>query len=641
MIKSEKQLLKFVKYSPIIIITSIAILVNILIYFQNKKNFQNDLKNYKINFIKTNKLLVKQKVEKVIEDITHREEQLKIQLQNRLKNKVYEAYSIVDSINKKYSYLGRDKVLEIIKTTLRNLRFDNKRGYYFIFDMDGTNILHPIFPNKEGKKNIDSSLKEALNLLKKDGEIFYKHQFYKPDDTKHLYEKLSFGKVYKNLNIFIATGEYIDDFTKNVKKDLLDYIQRISYGENGYVFVFDYDGIQLAHVKKAYIGKNRIDLKDTNGFMITKEIIKAAQNGTEYIRYIGTIMPKTGKVAKKTTYVKGVDRFRWAVASGFYDKDLYTYLNRKAAELEMLNKETMQKTIFISITLTLFLYFIAFYISKILERFFKSYRTRIKNEIIENRKKDLLLHQQSKMAAMGEMLGNIAHQWRQPLSSISTIASGSKLQKEFGVFDDKQFYTGMDTIVNTTQYLSQTIEDFRNFFNPEKIVTQFYTTALYEKVMQILSSRLKNLEIEVISNIENVQIRTNENELIQVLINILNNAIDAFDNQDIEEKIISIEMKYSQDCSKENCEIVDCTSNESGFLYIAIKDNAGGISNSVINKIFDLYFTTKHKSQGTGIGLYMTYEIISKHLNGSITVENEYFTKDSKGAKFLIILPLN
>jgi two-component system, NtrC family, sensor kinase len=628
MIKSEKQLLKFVKYSPIIIITSIAILVNILIYFQNKKNFQNDLKNYKINFIKTNKLLVKQKVEKVIEDITHREEQLKIQLQNRLKNKVYEAYSIVDSINKKYSYLGRDKVLEIIKTTLRNLRFDNKRGYYFIFDMDGTNILHPIFPNKEGKKNIDSSLKEALNLLKKDGEIFYKHQFYKPDDTKHLYEKLSFGKVYKNLNIFIATGEYIDDFTKNVKKDLLDYIQRISYGENGYVFVFDYDGIQLAHVKKDYIGKNRIDLKDTNGFMITKEIIKAAQNGTEYIRYIGTIMPKTGKVAKKTTYVKGVDRFRWAVASGFYDKDLYTYLNRKAAELEMLNKETMQKTIFISITLTLFLYFIAFYISKILERFFKSYRTRIKNEIIENRKKDLLLHQQSKMAAMGEMLGNIAHQWRQPLSTISVAATGIKIQKEMNLLNDENLFETMDIINSSTQYLSQTIEDFRNFFNPkDSNVEEVSLQEVLDKALNIVQVQFSSKDIEIIKSTDNIKIKTLTNELIQVLVNILNNSRDALENIDIfeQKRLIIIT------CYKENHKV-----------YIQIQDSGKGVDKSIIDRVFEPYFTTKHKSQGTGIGLYMAQEIVSKLLYGRIKLKNRDFAYEQKeyfGAFFEIVLP--
>ena len=197
---------------------------------------------------------------------------------------------------------------------------------------------------------------------------------------------------------------------------LYEVITKVSFGKNGYIFVVDYDGVYLSHVKKSYIGVNRIDLKDSDGFEITKEIIKVAKNGSGYIRYIGTVLPETGKPASKTTYIKGINEWNWAIATGFYDKDLQQYLKRKEAELVQMHSDTMKKTIAISIVLSITLIFLAMYVSKILKNFFDSYNERILREINSNRKKDLILYQQAKMASMGEMIGNIAHQWRQPLT---------------------------------------------------------------------------------------------------------------------------------------------------------------------------------------------------------------------------------
>ena len=250
------------------------------------------------------------------------------------------------------------------------------------------------------------------------------------------------------------------------------------------------------------------------------------------------------------------------------------------------------------------------------------------NEIKENRNKTKLLAEQSKMASLGEMLGNIAHQWRQPLSVISTAATGIKLHKEMEVLEDKDLYRAMDSINDSAQYLSQTIEDFRGFLDPNnRKIEEIDISNTIDKVLNMIGSQFIANEIKIIKNIQNITIESIENEFIQVLINILNNAKDALLEKEDGDKLIIINT-YKKD----------------NVLCVEIIDNAGGIKEHIIEKIFEPYFTTKHQSVGTGIGLYMSHDIITTHLNGEISVSNNEYTYESVkyiGAKFSIELSLN
>jgi signal transduction histidine kinase len=258
----------------------------------------------------------------------------------------------------------------------------------------------------------------------------------------------------------------------------------------------------------------------------------------------------------------------------------------------------------------------------------KSLKQTVDNEVEKNYKKNKLLFQQSKMAAMGEMIGNIAHQWRQPLSLITSAASGIKLKKELNILEDKEHRESLDAIIQSANHLSSTIDDFRYFFSPNKNRTTLYSTELFQKIFKLLESEFKSKNIQVIQNIDKLELCTYENELIQVIINILNNAKDELLKiEDYDNRYIFIDL-YEED----------------GNMIIKIKDNAGGISESIIDRIFEPYFTTKHKSQGTGIGLYMSEEIISKHLEGRLSVSNYEKNIEGRkdiGAEFLILLPLD
>jgi len=255
-----------------------------------------------------------------------------------------------------------------------------------------------------------------------------------------------------------------------------------------------------------------------------------------------------------------------------------------------------------------------------------SMRENLLSEIEKNRQSDNILAQQAKMAAMGEMIGNIAHQWRQPLSVITTAASGVKIEHEMNMLTDKRLIESLDGITKSAKHLSSTIDDFRDFFKQDKEKNTFNITNTISKTLSLISNQLQNNEIEIIQDVESIEIYALENELIQVLINVLNNSRDELLNKENQKLLIFIDVYKQNDT-----------------IFILVKDNAGGIKDNIINRIFEPYFTTKHKAQGTGIGLYMSEEIISKHMNGTISASNETFTyenEDYKGALFTIKLPV-
>ncbi|MGA1931228.1 sensor histidine kinase [Arcobacter sp. YIC-464] len=235
--------------------------------------------------------------------------------------------------------------------------------------------------------------------------------------------------------------------------------------------------------------------------------------------------------------------------------------------------------------------------------------------------KDKQLLEQSKMAQMGEMIGNIAHQWRQPLSAISTVSSGIKLNQELGMLKDEDIPKSMDTIVYNCKYLSETIDTFQDFIKEKKVKDNVLIQERIDESIKIVSATLKNNHIEIIKNIDydkEVHSKIVGQELSQVIINILNNAKDAIVQRKIENtRFIKIDL-----VEKEN------------IVQIMIEDGAGGITPENIVKVFDPYFTTKHKFKGTGLGLYMSKTIVEKHFKGELTVRN-----GKEGAIFTISLP--
>ncbi|MCK5295230.1 MAG: sensor histidine kinase [Arcobacteraceae bacterium] len=264
---------------------------------------------------------------------------------------------------------------------------------------------------------------------------------------------------------------------------------------------------------------------------------------------------------------------------------------------------------------------------KLMQKKIKKRESKVKEEIEKNKQKDKQLFEQSKMASMGEMIGNIAHQWRQPLSVISTSATGMQLQKEYGILTDEKFNNSCESINTQAQYLSKTIDDFKNFIKGERKLETFNLKDNIDSFLNLIGPTVKQYNLNVILDIkDDIKIKGYPNELQQCFINIFNNAKDILIDKKEDDKYLFISTYI-----KTNSAIIE------------FKDNAGGIALDILPKIFEPYFTTKHQSQGTGLGLHMTYSLITDGMKGSIVTNNieyEYKNNSYKGAIFTITLPL-
>lgn len=302
------------------------------------------------------------------------------------------------------------------------------------------------------------------------------------------------------------------------------------------------------------------------------------------------------------------------------DKAVYAFQkesDEKTAELLKREKYILFGTILTLLIEALFIVIPSIRISaqkeKELNELNTSLKTKIDEAIQENLEKEKIIQQQFHFSQMEEIIVNVSHQWRQPLSIISTVASSIKISNE--ELTDK-----IDIIMSKVDYLSNTINNFNEFIKIDEILENIKLHQIIEKTLFVLDSSLKTYNINVNKNFyENeIFIVGNSTKLSQALLSIFNNSRDFLITNQIEDKEIHIK-----------------TYVENSFIFIEIEDNAGGIKEENLKKVFDIYFTTKHQSQGTGLGLYITYHIIKKYFKGTVEAKNGQF-----GAKFIIKLPL-
>ena len=244
---------------------------------------------------------------------------------------------------------------------------------------------------------------------------------------------------------------------------------------------------------------------------------------------------------------------------------------------------------------------------------------RVKEEISKQKEQEQILIQQSKLAAMGEMIGNIAHQWRQPLNALGLVMQNIQFSYQMDELDDEFMQRSIDKVNTLTKSMSKTIDDFRNFFKPTKEKLQFNLKDLVLKSSSLVESAFNHHEINIIhEDFVDIDVYGFDNEFSQTILNVLNNAKDAIVENNISKGIVTISL-----------------AKDDRFGKVIIHDNAGGVPSDIIEKIFNPYFTTKEEGKGTGIGLYMSKIIVEQNMDGKLEVKNE-----EDGATFTISIPL-
>lgn len=657
----EKYISKFIFVVPILFIILTSGIFTFLHIKNAEKNFQSDFINLKQNFLKEEQL----RLEPIVSSINSYIKFKKATSINIVKNKIKLKVDIAESLLSKYKNkdLSTESLFQIKTSLLSDLNKiqTSDTGRYFLNDYSKKQNSFLLETNSLSKEFIFKY--NELLKTKNEGFIVNKEFYEKNLEIKEL-TKLTYIKNFEKLKLTVSYSLYLNDYEKITKKEVLNRLNLMSIETYGNILTLDKNFRIIQSLREKQNNKkqfNQIE-KDTaiNDLLWQYQKKSKADLSNGDYEYI---WKEINKNSFKLYVFNYVDTWEWVITLSLDIKDIAIYLNnikeKNEIKREAIIKESIQVAAAFIIIASLLSYFLSIKINQILRAYQKriesqknalrninatlevkveektnqleilndKLKKKFKDEVRKNRKRDQMLYSQSKMAAMGEMIGNIAHQWRQPLSSISTIASGSVIKIDYNTLKEEDLKKDLNKIIDTTKHLSSTIDDFRNFFIDNKEVEKFDLVSLMEKNINLVNASMQNNYIKVITNFNKVEIKAIKNELLQAVLNILNNARDAVITQIEGKRIIVIDI-YKED--NEAC--------------IVIKDSGGGISKENLEKIFQPYFTTKEKSLGTGVGLYMTKQILVTHMNGKISVNNEEFIIDDviyNGASFKISLPLN
>ena len=412
-----------------------------------------------------------------------------------------------------------------------------------------------------------------------------------------------------------------------LKNEILKYTETIRYGKHGYIWIHDTNYYLKAHpFRQDRLNTYDIDLTDAIGTFITKEFIDKTVKSPKGV-FIEYFWQKPGEVSfsKKLGFFRLYEKYNWVIGAGLYVDDIQKSIFQNKKLLEEKIDKYVRLIVFISFLIILIISLLSFLMSKKITEVFQKYQENVKKKellledinknleekiqiaIEEAQKKDRAMLHQSRLARMGTMLSMIAHQWRQPLSEVAGILMELETASKFKKVDDKMIKESIEESNKLIQFMSYTIDDFRNFFKPDKQKVHFYIEDPCMEAISLINASIKNHNIDLHYNIKmNYEIYGYRREFAQVLLNLMSNAKDALIQREIKNPIINLEVDY-----------ID------GYSIVTISDNAGGVENEYMDLIFEPYFTTKSSLKGTGLGLYMSKMIIEKNMSGELSVENK------------------
>jgi diguanylate cyclase (GGDEF)-like protein len=315
----------------------ISIIIGTIFFYNKIEKFQNDMDSLKQNHQKEIELILQKEISNAVDYINYKKNRAIKRLKYEIKGYVNQGYNIANGIYEKYKHTkSKDEIIEIIKVALRDARFFDDRGYFFIYTTKGKSILHPIFPESENsyqhKNFIDkkgvSVVKNMSNIVKKNNEGFVEYYFYNINTQN---KKLGYVKSLGFYDLYIGSAEYIKDFEKTVKKEIFERLSTVRFGKDGYLFIDGFDGTILMHpMKPEIVGKNLIEYKDVNGIYVIKDLISAAKTENGKFVYYNWHRPKnTSKEINKVSFAMGIPEWTWMIGGGLYLDDLNDDLKLK------------------------------------------------------------------------------------------------------------------------------------------------------------------------------------------------------------------------------------------------------------------------------------------------------------------------
>ncbi|WP_345976888.1 cache domain-containing protein [Sulfurimonas sp. HSL3-7] len=603
----ERWTLRLIIITPL---ASLAILTVVITSFYIEKlsyyfkeNAERYLNEYVAGEQRQGEALVKDISILANDNFEHLEESVKKELDDRLALAHKTALFIY---NKYQGRLSDEAIKERIIDALSSMQWYGKKNYVWITDYEGNNILSGSqelkMQNLLAHTDADGRaiILEEIQIARKYGEGYLKTRFTEGSSLQMI-------KVidFKHFNWFFGSGIHLDHAMEEKKTELLHLLQTAPKGRAGYIALFeDKQPVYISEkdekeLSSALLVKMQQRLKEENGWVELPQ-----ENALIYVHYFKP--------------------FDWHIVYGFRKAFFNAVLQDQQVKMNKEVEEEIRFITYASVFIALLVGILTFIVSRHIIAIIRNYKTelesrelqlrelnaslqeRVREEVHAHREKEKMLIQQSKMAAMGDMISMIAHQWRQPLNQISYVLMNIEAAYEYKELTPQYMDDKVKEGTKILEYMSHTIDDFKNFFKPDKERTEEQISEIVDHTIGLIKKSLESQKIALEIKVrKDTSLLVYRNELMQVLLNILTNAKDALSESCPSEPKIEI--------------LVDA---DERAVCIEICDNGGGIDQTVMDKIFEPYFSTKGAKSGTGLGLYMSKTIVEEHLNGKIRVYN-------------------
>ncbi|OUR69551.1 hypothetical protein A9Q76_09335 [Arcobacter sp. 31_11_sub10_T18] len=605
---SEKNIPKLIILTPIFTIIILVIIILYSFIKTQKDYFQTESIQLEQDYIQKQKVVLQKEIEYIFNYIDYHKN---LMLDNTKKNINIQMDAFTQLISKQKN--NHQKYYEYV------LQNANSNTDFIIYDISSEKLYKDpdVFFQKYQIDDIQTSLENQ-------------NQMFTLEDETNLY----FYKYLKEEKIIVVLIKDIFYSLDDLKYSISRWVEYIRFGNNNYFWIHTNTNKLLAHpYRQEDINKDDTNLKDAKGTLFVQKFIKLAIKNHQG-NFLEYFWPKPNQIesTQKLAFIKLYKEWNWIIGTGIYMDEIHQVISNKKKDLEKKIDTYIQNTIIIAFFLMVFISFLSIIISQQINNTFKRYQDKVHRKelklkdlnqnlhvkidlaIKEAKQKDRTMLRQSRLARMGEMLNMIAHQWRQPLSQLAGIMMEVETTIAFKKANDKFLLGATNDATKIIQFMSLTIEDFKNFFKPEKNKENFYVSKACKEAIGLIKESLINQHIVLnVEIIQDKQIKGYQREYSQVILNLLVNAKDALIMNHVKNANIILNIDI-----KDNISIVQ------------VKDNAGGINKDHIESIFDPYFSTK-KSQGTGLGLYMSKMIIETNMQGKLSVLN-----DEKGAVFTI-----
>lgn len=637
-----------------VIVTALAIAVSIIAL--EYQEFIETSAKLEREYITSQKELIQNEVTRISFYINNKRSHIKSILKRRIQQRVYDAHTIASNIYlQHHKEWPEEKIKESIKAALRGLRFFNGDGYYFAHSLQGDLQLHGLKPESEGKNRLnvrDSKgqyiVKNFINIINKEKEGFLSYtyaSFSQPDVER---EKLVFVKHFKPYNWMIGTGDYAENIEKIIQTEVLDYIEQIRFGKDGFIFVVNYQGtVVMSPTQKHLIGKNIWNLEDPNGVKVIQEERRAVEKPEGGFIYYSWNKPSTSAPSPKVSFMKGIEDWQWMIGAGLYLDDVDGTITELKESLKSQTLTKLFTLLSLSFLAVIFIITKTQHTSKRINKEQDQFITFFKNLSINSKKieleslhftefKDLAksanrmlekqktietdnknietqLRQSQKMEALGNIVGGIAHDFNNLLGIM--MGYSELLANSLNKNDKNQTYA--TRILEATKRGSNLTKKLLGISrDKEQIVNSLDLNQLLIDNKEILQKTITArvlLDYHLEKNISPIFV--DSSDLNDSLLNICINAMHAM--ADTKNPILTLKTSHiilsTEHAARHGV-------NPGEFITLTITDNGSGIDELIIEHIFEPFFTTKG-DYGTGLGLSQVYAFM-KRCNGSIEIDS-------------------